>query len=281
MEISLINTIGKVNFSARNKYIRKADDILRTSKSVFPMISPTYMDEFYYSTKENNDSEKTETAIGLKELQHFRLRLARVKAQDKKIHILRETGKIIPYTAELEGIKTSKKGNCQEKAIAVLSTLAANNFVDSQRVLLYLQTQYVNKKTGEIEYQAEDNLDHSLVITTMNRGKIEDAKEKDIIVIDPWLDFADSLSGARARFKQVFDKKSYQDITSFHRSMFRLEQMANMSKSINFEDYILRQKFIFKRADDITKKDMNDLGQESRKLYNNVLKTLQSNQSNI
>lgn len=269
MHITTLNLTKTINFTARNKNIKKADDMQRRMVQTFPMLSPSYMDTFYSTVKMTKHDEP----VNPEARRIF-------KKADKKLTAVREIAKepekygikqskleqSIPYTQLLDGIKLMKVGNCEEKAIAMLAALCANGYYNSERVCLYLETRYINKETGKTEYKALDSLDHSFVIT-----ELENDNKKNKIVIDPWLGFTDSISGAKAKYKQIYDETSIKNIISYHRSMFRLRTYENTGKLIKPEDYELRRNFIFYSPDTLTEENLKDLGLYSRIMFENLL----------
>lgn len=266
-------TISSINFhpkfKARKKEIRKADDIQRRMLQTFPMLSPSYMDEFYFSTKLDNEGNP----VNKKARQFF-------KKADKKLTVVRDVSKNpekygiqqskveqdIPYTQLLDGIKLMKVGNCEEKATAMLAALCANRHYDAERVYLCLKTEYIDKVTGERKYLAIDSLDHAFIVTNFDKTK----NEKDI-VMDPWLGFTDSISGAKAKYKQIYDEKTMHKILSYHRSMFRLQMAEKTGKLINPDDYELRKNFVFYPAPQLSAESLEDLGLYSRIMFKNLI----------
>ena len=270
MKIKSQDYSKSINFHSRNKNIRKADDIQRRARSEFPILSPSYIDEFYSSTKLINGNP-----VNIKARKIF-------KKIDKKLTALRKITKEpdkygveqtpiqmkTPFGLLLNCINLLKVGNCGECATTVLAALAANGFYNSQKVYLGLEIQYIDKKTGEIKYREIEPLDHAFVVTTLDK---ENPKKKDEIVIDSWLGFADSISGAKARYKQMYKQEELDNLLSYHRSMFRLNMAIETGKTIDFNDYKLRTNFIFYPANNSSIEDMRDLGIYSAIMYDNLI----------
>ena len=270
MKIKSVNSTKSINFHSRNKNIRKADDIQRKARSEFSILNPSYIDEFYSSARLINGAP-----VNIKARKIF-------KKIDKKLTALRKITKEpdkygveqtplqkkTPYGLLLNSINFLKVGNCEECAATVLAALAANGFYNSQKVYLGLEIQYTDKKTGKTKYREIESLDHAFVVTTLDK---ENPKEKDKIVIDSWLGFADSTSGANARYKQMYKKEKLDNILSYHRSMFRLNMAIETGKTIDFNDYQLRTNFIYYPADNNTIDEMKDLGIYSAIIYDDLI----------
>ena len=271
MKLYYQNLNNSISFKSKNKNVRKADDIQRRARHVFPVLSSSYIDEFYSSTKiKRNNNQISIKANQLLKKVDSRIsairKLAKKKdASNSKYSWIDDN---IPYTKILDGVKLLKAGNCEECAKVVLAALSANGYYNSQRVSLAVDISYINKKTGECEYNCVEPIDHSFVITSLDN---DNPKKNDYVVIDSWLGFADSISGAKARFKQVFDNKALQNLLSFHRSMFRLNKFEQSGTRINFDDYQQREKFVFYSSDNYTPEDFKDLGLYSRIMYENLL----------
>lgn len=265
MKITLNNNYISASFKARNKDIRKADDIQRASRRAFPILSPSYADEFYKTIQSNKENQTNEKAV------------KQFKRLDRKLTALRTTAANMrmpfysithpPYESSLNAVKIMKTGNCEECAEAALAALYANGYYNSDKMYLEYETEFINKKTKKSEYKETDNLDHAIVITTLGN---KNPKEKDRIVVDNWLGFSDSISGAKGRYKQIFGDKYLDDITSKHRSLFRLNKYIETGSFIDFNDYELRQNFKFtpvselKSSERLTQEDKENLGFYSR-----------------
>lgn len=271
MKILPSNHLNNINFSSRNKNIRRADDIQRAARNTFPVLSPSYIDEFYLSTKMKNEVPVNMQARTLFKKADNKLTALRTvsKAPEKYGLELMPYEKETPYAHLLNGMELLKIGNCEECAVAALAALTANGYYNSQRVSLGMEIQYVDKKTGKIEYKEIEPLDHSFVITSLDN---ENPKEKDKIVVDPWMGFTDSVSGAKARFKQIYGEKELHNIFSYHRSMFRVNMAMKTGNVIDYNDYELRSNFIFYPSDMYTKEDLKDLGLYARIMYSDLVR---------
>ena len=223
MKISPINN-AILYFKARKPEIRHADDIQRRARREFPTLSSTYIDMFYCcAQKKNRDAYKQYKAEKIENIVNEKITDSR-ESSDK---LAKNSELRIPYTRVLKYMKKDKTGNCAECSAAVIAALAANGIYDSQMSNIALSIEFVNKKTGKTEYQAMEPIDHSMVVTALGK---KDPKENDFVVIDSWLGFADSLSGAKARYKQVYNDKFMDPEIKYQRSLFRIEQYEKSKK---------------------------------------------------
>ncbi len=270
----------KTHFKSRNHLIREADDIRRAARSTFPMTSSTYIDEFYLTA--SPQSVHKNYARMLSDKYKKKIETVRDIVSDQKYYLPKSNEeKNAPYGVNLQYIKLTRLGNCKESAIAALAALCANGYNQSERVELYIKTQYINKKTGEIEYEGTDPLDHSFVVTTMNKKDLYKAKEKDLIIIDPWMGFTDSFSGAKARYKSIYDKESLKDINSYRNSMFRFQQAKNGNTSADLKDYQIKQTFVIKSTDWVTAIELKRAQCYFQHKYPSLIKMPQNTQANI
>ncbi len=259
------NNIYSLSFKAHKKEIRDADDIQRQARKTFPFISSSYVDEFYLTADKNKFEKKNQRAREISDKLYAKLKVGRNIVKYPFLYGLRVSDfeKEIPYAMVLSTLPMIKTGNCHECAVASLAALTANGYYDSHKIDLMLETQLINKKTGEVENTTLDSLDHSFVVSSM--GKNSD-KEEDQVVLDSWLGFADSVSGAKARFKQIYSDDYLDEIYKKNRSLYRLEK-AKQGEAIFFDDYECKQKMVFKRSDPFTEKQMQDLGLYSRIIH--------------
>ncbi len=203
-------------FRARNSRIRQADDIQRRARREFPALSSTYIDKFYtIAQTSNHDIYKRHKADTYSQI------------IDEKIADMREaTDKVetaadlyIPYSKVLNHVKKIRAGNCAECSASVVAALAANGIYDSEISNLGLLIEFKNKKTGKSEFESIVPIDHSFVVTALNNRK---PKEKDKIVIDSWFGFTDSISGAKGRYKPIYNENSFEADIAEKMAIFKL-----------------------------------------------------------
>lgn len=261
MRVTSINYISP-NFNARKPEIKKADDIQRIARREFPTLSSTYVDMFYCCTKKpNKDLYKQYKAEKFENIINEKITDSRNRA-DRNERIF---GLSIPYTNVLNYVKRDKAGNCAECSASVIAALAANGIYDSQMTNIGFSIEFINKNTKETEYKATEPIDHSMVLTALNKTN---PKKKDIIVIDSWLGFTDSISGAKNRYKKVFTDKFMESEIKYHRSLFRINQYEKSQKFINYDDYDIRTRIYFYKAPDkYNTEDLKDLGTFCRIKY--------------
>jgi len=226
------------SFCARNGEIKRADSLMRKSRETFPMLSATYVDDFYLSTKPKSSrkDEADEMSQSLWD-KIFRMRRKCDEAEKYSDYSFFDT----KLMYDLSQISKNKVGNCTECSKAALATLCANGYYNSHRVNLLYRVEFINKKTGEKEYSAANSLDHSFAVTDLNSRKEQD------IVIDPWLGFADYKGAAFARFKAFYGDE-LDDYETMHKKLFNLKKLQE-GENIDFKDYEMRKNFIFHKVD--------------------------------
>ena len=186
---------NNIYFSARKPEIRKADDIQRRARAEFPMLSSSYANDFYVSVgKGNRITQKKQSLFS-----HLCDCVEKTRNGSSAKIIPHET--YVPYVRRLNAVKKNKTGNCMEAAMATATALLANGYKNTSIGNLLYEAKFLDKKTGETVYSGTISLDHSFVMTDMNK-----CGERNIIV-DSWLGFADSKEGAIARYKQIKDEK--------------------------------------------------------------------------
>ncbi len=261
MEITSINKSYTSSFSARNQNIRKADKIMRETKQAFPSISPLYAREFYsIFTKENPDKR----AVKIR------------KKIDKNITQIRSCAEEYTYGKEklssnyhvnkclaiLFGLSKLKTGNCNELCIATLGALAANGYYNSYMNNLNLNIEITNNKTGATEYQATLPIDHVLIKSTMDNvynNESNNKSKRTNIIIDPWLGFVDSKSGAIEKYKKAFDKQisSLIDSATFE---LEIDKKIMGKENINWDDYDIKANFEFEPDYNLSANGIKEFG---------------------
>ena len=134
---------------------------------------------------------------------------------------------------------------------------------------------FKNKETGEVEYTAKEPIDHTTVVAKMGKDK------KDEVVVDTWLGFADSTSGAKGKFKQILWESDIRENARKHRSLFRVEKMIKENVLINpDEDYELKTSINFKKAEETAQEDMRLIGYYARCCFPELIRKPQRTDAN-
>lgn len=265
------------SFKAKNSNIRKADDIQRNARNIFPFASPTYFDAFYKTGKlEINETQDTDKKLKTIKKQ-VKYELA-TKSLDDKISAIRQYSKIkafegntleeknmnAPIFLILRGIKALKTANCQECAGLAMAALAANGITNLERDKVVAEFKYINKETGQTEYLATEDLDHTVVVAQMGK------EEKDKVVVDAWIGFADSLSASKAKFKQLLWESDIKELEKKHSELFKKQKSQ---KPANIEKhYIKKVNINFKQIEKLSEENMRLIGYYTRTLYPELIK---------
>lgn len=190
-------------FSAKNKDIRKADDIMRKSKQEFTMFSPTHALTFYKTLEPENEIKEITRDI----FQAYTSCKLKYKVRDPSASLERLQSNKIPYVTSLEILKKEKLGNCHESTIATLATLYANGYYNSYPVSINYRYKFVDKTTGNIILKGTRELDHVVVLTDMNNSD-----KKSNIVIDSWLGKTDEKQNASIDYYHLFKNTINEEI---------------------------------------------------------------------
>lgn len=203
------------SFSSRKPNIRKADDIQRKIKKTFPGFSPSYMRNFYILNGINTNSEREKRANELSRKYLYLLLTNREKQSISTASCSPEVNENLFFIKKVvNAVKKKKIANCHELSLVTLAALAANGYTDVKRVFLKLNAVCVNKKTKKIEFSQVYDLDHVVTLTALNK---KNPKDSDLIVVDPWMGFADSISGAQERYTSLIDfDESKADFAQFY-----------------------------------------------------------------
>lgn len=238
MKVSFINN-KNLSFCAKKSDIRTADHIMRTSRKAFPVVSSSYIDEFFHSKKgkETGLIEKISDRV-FEDIANIRELNRRYVAPKLK---LKDVDRNIMYAPILRGMEQLRAGNCSEASVGALAALAANQIYDGRIVNLLVDTIYTNKKTGETEFKSREFIDHCFVVTSMGQKTTD---EKDQIIVDPWLSFCDSSSAAIAKYKQIFqDKYMNKALEQSKKQFVRAKEKDGVE--INWDNYEISQRLTY------------------------------------
>ncbi len=228
-----------VGFSSKKPEIRKADDLQRKTRTAFPFFSPKYANDYYPSCSSYYCSSDTKKTV-----EHWdnMYRLDRQSAKMADIRLLRMENLAGRYSFTSKFLETlsdiEKYGlaNCEEASTMTLATLIANGYTNSFKCSLRINTGIYEKGSNEPKFVAKDLIDHACVISTMDSNP----KNNKYIVLDSWYGFADSLSGATARYKQLTDQRMFNKSRQKTINKF-INQYKNKYKNFDINNFEVRQ----------------------------------------
>lgn len=171
-----------MNFTGSHKLIKDADKLCRFISKEFPAISPTRLLSF----QSLNKDRKFVNYFGLKVLQN---RWARDDAWD----LFKPDETLDFYRRFVENMKKYKNINCDDYTKLAQVILKVNN-VDSVKAILL---------RSDLK-----KLDHAVLLVNAPKSNFsifyKNKDLKNIIVIDPWLGFADYANNAVVRYNSEF-----------------------------------------------------------------------------
>lgn len=238
-------------FSAKSKEIRKADDIQRKTRTEFPFFSPHYAKVYFPTTVSNRIGKKISYDKTKK------LDCMRKERYEFETSLPEEVRKVIKDTVR------EKIANCGEAALITMSTLLANGYTDTHRCAVILSNEVVDKKTGDLYFLENYDLDHACVVSTMAKA----GEKKPYIVLDSWHGFADSLSSSRARYLQLTKKEELDEYKDATIAAFEEKK----KKKFDFEKYEVRQKINFEILDSTTEQDDKSIKNIFKKQYKQLI----------
>lgn len=210
---------GSVKFNpafGSKKIIRDADKVCRIIAKEFPAISGT----------------RVETMAAAKEdrfVKYCKMKLAQNRAiRDDAWKLFTPSEPLYFYQRFVENMKKYKNINCADYTKLAQLILASNNI---KAVKAKLLTQHLK------------NLDHAVLIVNPPGNNFVAYKNKNLekmIIIDPWLGFADYGHNAVVRYNSEFSKYLGLKDNQFEKLDFVSEQ--NPAISSNTVDYV-REKF--------------------------------------
>ncbi len=217
-----LNNSYSSSFGARNKKVREADKIQRTAKHTFPALSPSYMRKFYSIFKKNEDGTILNENNRKYEIKRKSIdqNISEIRAAQRYNSMFNNFGisdgslQANNIMIALTGVEKYKTANCEECAKSIVGLLASQGYNDAQAKSIKANIKFVDKATNKVEREFCVPCDHCAVETSLSKtNDKEDSKDK--VIIDSWLGFADSVSGAKARYKAVFAKEIDAAVNNF------------------------------------------------------------------
>lgn len=262
------------SFKSKNANIRTADDIQRNAKLSFPFISTSYCDSFYQTNKKWQPNIKAKyNDVMMKQNKKLSAIRLLAKRDAFKGETFDEQNMNAPIFNTLRGVKLLKTANCHECAALSMAAFAANGFYNLERANISANFEFINKETGEVEYKASEPIDHTIVIAKIG---------KDDVVVDTWLGFADSISSAKAKFKQQLWNSDIRAKAREHRSLFRVKVKEETGKLINPDkDYELKTTINFNKSEECSPENIRMIGYYTRCCFPELVMKPQKIDANI
>ena len=252
-----------INFKGRNCAIQQADRITRSVHSIYPHVSEsmTRINIENYILKHSENQKQNYMLSGLK------------LKNSIKIDTLRFRGGfgLEQFKIIIENLKKHRFGNCYEES--VLAQIIGK--INGQKNIYPASIYYTKNSSGmNIEF------DHAVAIITdkpFEKNYKYEFKNKDAIVIDPWIgitQFAgEYFKSLRTQFNKLFTNKiSDNDYLFKH-----IAQTSNNIKEFNLKrKECFKPKFYFKLHDDeiLSQNDAEELKKEYPELILNNFKVI-------
>ena len=145
-----------------------------------------------------------------------------------------------------------------------MATLAANGINDAKRISLEQKSEYVDKKTNKVVFSKNYDLDHTVVVSAMGK---ENPKEKDLIILDSWMGFADSISGAKDKYARFIDENKNKSDFNDSFSLFRIDHFQETGEFLDKNDCYIRHRIVFKDEEKHSEDELKELGRYARMMY--------------
>jgi len=263
--MKILNSKQKnVNFTSRNIYIRKADDIVRKVNCEFPMFSPTKA-LLSWKIMGNDNSGKNYT---------YKIFNQKFSKLFNKIRKSGELSNDNPcFLKTFENAQNYKIGNCREQSHITLGSLFANGYYKSMSIIPCINIDVVEKNTNKKVFEYCYPCDHIAILSKMGKeGKIPTTS---CVILDGWLNKAMSYSEALNEYKQLFYARELPFAINFAK-----ENLKNKQGSIRYFLNALFKKYTFKThftiGNDLSKDlfslaQAKEIGETIAKKYPNVL----------
>ncbi|MBR6163421.1 hypothetical protein IKQ26_06000 [bacterium] len=241
------------SFSSKKPEIKKADDIQRKTRTAFPFFSPSYADDYYPSCslmyKAPSDKKAVEHWDNLHRLDRMAARMVDIR-RNRWENLRGRDNFTSKFLETYLDIKKYGLANCEEAATTTLASLLANGYKNSFKCSLRLNTGIYEKGSKDPKFVVKDLIDHACVISTMDKNP---KNKSEYYVLDSWCGFADSIHGAKARYKQLIDVKKFEKSKQKTINKF-INQYKDKYKNFDINNFEVRQHIGFdikEMADDL------------------------------
>jgi hypothetical protein len=95
----------------------------------------------------------------------------------------------------------------------------------------------------------------------------ENPKESDFVVLDSWMGFADSISGAKDRYARFIDENRNKSDFSDSFSLYRIDHFQETGEFLDKTNCEIRHRLVFKDEEKYSEQEMKELGRYSRMMY--------------
>ncbi len=275
MKIQQCNNFNNINFSGNKEKIKKADDMMRLSKKLFPSTSLTHIREYRTFDDDVSEDDYTDAYKRLVEKISLVRNLLPPSWKDSdeyesESQALREKTAVNESyyfgvnreLSLLSKIKEMKVANCDENVRCAIAVFAANGIYNAVPVSLYLNVRFINKK-GEVQYETDKKLDHKCMLTSLDNKDVSKKEYK--YVVDPWLTFASSKEKAIDYYYGYFDKtieKKYNEAKDY---FFNGKNVKNTGTPFDYD--IQSNLILMPNITNMWKTELKDLGKFTKKLF--------------
>ena len=181
-------SMQNINFTSRSAEIKKADKICRKINNTYPAYSPS---KIMLKSIFKKDHDLYKYASSLQEIIDAKIR--------RPLHSLRELDlKYLYFKTLTDKTKEYKLANCNEFMNLANLACAVNGMKSVPIKFLAIDENDIIKK----------DIDHIVLAVPLNGKKVEFdrlTRQKDVIIIDPWLGIADYAQNIENRYKDFSD----------------------------------------------------------------------------
>ena len=185
------NTINPTSFTSKKSLLKELDNLNRLTMREFPVYSNTKIERYNIKGKLADKLYKYSAGL-VDEIRGFS---SHDKNRAKRVF------------RSLDAVKRLKVGNCSELADAAYIACKVNGVKDVKILSLYALDSTTGKMR-ELDHVMVGVNFHNQILSTLNRRAIY-GKDKNAVIIDPWLGFVDYERNASTHYKNdaVFGKK--------------------------------------------------------------------------
>lgn len=224
-------TNSSPNFTSRNAYIRRADDIVRHVRNEFPMFSPT-------NAWDNWRVLKPKNPICAKARKIIRRQNDLVEGYRKNTHLSKDNPCFIDI---FENVQRTKVGNCRESSTLTLGTLFANGY-RAVKVVPTIDMHVIDKNEQDV-FTCLKPCDHAVVMAKMNKQTKE--FNNDSAILDTWLGKAMSYNEALKEYQSYIPEEYLFALLKTHKELIKEKGLIKGLKIILDSKTTYKPKILF------------------------------------
>ena len=252
-------TSSSPNFTSRNAYIRRADDIVRHVRNEFPMFSPS-------SAWDNWRVLRSDNPICKKARKMLQRQTDMLNTYRKSITSTENA----PYFIDVfEKVQKTKIGNCGEASTLTLGACIANGY-RAVKMSPTVEMRVFDKNSKEV-FNWRRACDHGIVMAKMD--KLNPKSTKDVVILDTWAGKAMSYKEALKEYNDEYMTGDFlPTLLQTHKEMIKQKGLKGLFMVLSTK-FTYEPKMVFTTMEkwDFSCEENLELGEKIAKKFPQIL----------